>query len=48
MERSSELAVDLVQLRQQKDREEATLKALAEQLFRAQNVDELHIEIDLL
>ena len=48
MERSSEMAVDLVQLRQQKDRAEANLKELAEKLYRAQNVDELHIEIDLL
>lgn len=48
MERQAELAVDLAQLRQIKEREEAMLQDLSERLFRAQNVDELHIEIDLL
>ena len=48
MERSAELAVDLAQLRMAKQKEEANLNELAQKLFRAQNVDELHIEIDLL
>jgi hypothetical protein len=48
MERQAELAVDLTHLRQIKDREEANLQDLSQRLFRAQNVDELHIEIDLL
>lgn len=48
MERQAELAVDLAQLRETKQQEEAYLNELAQKLFRAQNVDELHIEIDLL
>lgn len=48
MERSAELAVDLAQLWMAKQKEEVYLNELAQKLFRAQNVDELHIEIDLL
>lgn len=44
----SELAVDLAHLRQLKDQEEALVNKIADKLFKLQNVDELHIEIDVL
>jgi hypothetical protein len=44
----SEVAVDLAQMRQIKEREEKLLEELSQRLYRAQNVDELHIEIDVL
>ena len=47
-EQLSELAVDLAQLRSSKTREANSLSQIKEQVSRLQNVDEIHIEIDVL
>lgn len=47
-EQLTELAVDLSYLRTQKEREDGQLTKITERLFRLQNVDEIHIEIDVL
>jgi hypothetical protein len=47
-EQLSELAVDLAQLRSIKTREANSLNLIKDKVFRLQNVDEIHIEIDVL
>lgn len=47
-EQLSELAVDLAQLRSLKESETAKTDRVRDRVQRLQNVDELHIEIDVL